>query len=1212
MYYDIIISRSVGVLDTAYLKSYSQNLKDKLSVDPKYLPFHKVIHAELTKIDPFFAEIKRFLEADNQKHLKNIIEINKKYATHLDNFEKSLKLLVEKNNHQIEKSHKDKTKKSHDAHQTYKLEITALDQELLVLQQKANEELAKIDQSTAREISKIQKVMQEIRKVYQLETTDIESYHEKRKLELKDLYHNNTEILEHHDDELKIITEEKLKILRAKATSENAINDDIYLAIKTNYNAMTVAFNKKINDIKKRYAQELPKLEKIFENRKVPMAEALDALKKTYDQAKIDFDLEYSNKINQLNLDFELKKETYETRKTQIIHESNEAITLLNSKLSAFREGIQKQKTETSKALREEMRNLETEFEKDKLNHKLTKELQTFDNDLNKQILRTNEDISLRQKDQHAKLFLHDQKHLQEIHDWKFQKALAEYEKKQNYHKLEINYNYQIQIQEETLKHYIAHHHYHKELLRLTQNLELLPLEHQLLLAASIQERELNILANDAHETMADYKHQEWLFEHQKSLDDMLFVHQKAIEDLNYQNGLLSLSAQVQLKLEKERIIRDYQVEEQELRIELLHMVSSKQQKDIEQKLTQDTHDIESRKEILTTLHQKELQTYKNENLFEQKKREAFIQEAKFKNQLRIQHEKSERMLSIHKNELESHQIEIESIFETIRHFDKLAEFLENQAIKLYHLPTHPEVFKETLKLLQKLHQELHETLKEFIKNQQDEDQSYFLKKIEDSTGYKYMVKHQNLMDSYAVEIQKIKESKDLIDIEIQKLENQFFITQSDFDRTTTQIEQLTKAIELIKDTTFKADKNHYSIKDKQNIMHTHEIELKYIKKKLQSIENEIDLKHKSHQPLDKKMDKILAKQKAAESILDGEKTEENAFFRRSMQQNQKHYQNLLSIIEDRFNNIFQFYQKLIGELYVSDNFISLAKKALDRNHELFLKQTLKMQGQYLDHILGFYQSNKNNQDTIDSTFMKSTWHLINNQQKVYDSFVNSFKHDEELQVKKLEQTLSQQKQKASLISSSDFQNFEKKKALDLQSIRTLEQKISDAITKRSNEEILLDQNLIQVKSQYENDRLNQVKNLESTKDKWIIQHQLKLTQTEKTHLQMNESLAQKSQAILEKFIQNSIKMVENLNHKKQEINQMIEREHANDQERDRALDQKFKVMKMQQTSDLKMISDSIDDFQMSQRRIQDREFNKDFKMLKKSHHFKIKMLHLN
>ena len=88
--------------------------------------------------------------------------------------------------------------------------------------------------------------------------------------------------------------------------------------------------------------------------------------------------------------------------------------------------------------------------------------------------------------------------------------------------------------------------------------------------------------------------------------------------------------------------------------------------------------------------------------------------------------------------------------------------------------------------------------------------------------------------------------------------------------------------------------------------------------------------------------------------------------------------------------------------------------------------------------------------------------------------------------------------------------------------------------------------------------------------------------------------------------------MVENLNHKKQEINQMIEREHANDQERDRALDQKFKVMKMQQTSELKMISDSIDAFQLSQKRMQDREFNKDFKMLKKSHHFKIKMLHLN
>jgi DNA polymerase III gamma/tau subunit len=151
------------------------------------------------------------------------------------------------------------------------------------------------------------------------------------------------------------------------------------------------------------------------------------------------------------------------------------------------------------------------------------------------------------------------------------------------------------------------------------------------MLAQSIQERELNILANDAHETMANFKHEEWLVEHQKALDDMLLVHQKAIEDLNYQNSLLSMNAQIQLKLEKERMIRDYQIEEQELRIELIHMVSSKQQKDIEQKLTEDTHSIESKKEILTIKHQAELQTFKNENSFEQKKREAFIQEAKFK-----------------------------------------------------------------------------------------------------------------------------------------------------------------------------------------------------------------------------------------------------------------------------------------------------------------------------------------------------------------------------------------------------------------------------------------------------------------------------------------------------------------------------------------------------------------------------------------------------
>ncbi|MDD3068258.1 MAG: hypothetical protein PHF13_05225, partial [Acholeplasmataceae bacterium] len=249
---------------------------------------------------------------------------------------------------------------------------------------------------------------------------------------------------------------------------------------------------------------------------------------------------------------------------------------------------------------------------------------------------------------------------------------------------------------------------------------------------------------------------------------------------------------------------------------------------------------------------------------------------------------------------------------------------------------------------------------------------------------------------------------------------------------------------------------------------------------------------------------------------------------------------------------------------------------------------------------------------TIDSTFMKSTMHLIDNQEKVHKNFITTYQKESINEEKKLEQTLNQQKQKSSLVASGDYQTFEKKKAMDLQSIRTLEQKISDVILKRSNEENLIDQNLIQVKNQYENDRLNQIKNLESTKDKWILQHQAKKTQTEKTHLQMNESLLQKSQAILEKFTQNALKMAENSKVKQQEIDQVIQREHLNDQDRDRALDQKFKSMKMKQTSELKMIGDSIEAHQISQKKIQDRALDKDIKVLRKSHQFKVKMLSLN
>lgn len=1199
-------------MDTSFINQFHQELKDKLAVDQKYQPFEKKLVAYTKTIDPFFAMLSAHKENHEAKYIHEILAINKRYAGHVENFEKSLKRTSEKNQSEIEKSQKEKAHKSQIEHQEFKAKNEALDQDLQSLQKQAKDAIKGIEQTASREISKYRKQIIDIRKAYQVGTHEVEIAREQKRFERVEIFQKNTEILEQSFEEHLLIANEKIKSLKVAAFDNNKANDEIYLMIKTSYNQMTISFNKKISEIKKRYQNELPKLEKTFESQKVPMAKDLEKMKLEYDVAVKASLIAFTNRLNELNNLFDQQKANYEQKKAQIIHESNEAITLLNSKLSAFREAVQKEKHELSKALREEMGTLETEFEKDKLNRKLTKELQNFDNELNKQIIRTNLDIIQKQKEQHARIFELDQKHLKEIHQWRYEKALAEFEKKLDHQKVEINYTHNIKVQEETLKHYIAHHNYHKELLRLTQNLELLPLEYQLAIAASIQERELNILANDAHKSMGEFKHQEFLIDHQLKLDELTNTHQKLIEELNHQNAHQTISAQAQLKLEKLRLSRDYQLEEQELRIELSEIIKNKQIKDIEQKLDFELRQIELKKELLLIEHQDLLTRFKDENTFEQKKREAFIHEARYRNQLRLQHEKSERQLSVHKRELEKHQIEVESIFTLFRKFDSISQMIENVLIDLYHLPCHPEVFKDSLRILSAFERHLNQSLKVFIQDQKARDHAFYLKKIDDSTGYKYMVKHQHVMDNYAIEIQKIKEAKANIDHEISELENHFFMNQSDLERHQVAVENLKSQRAQLKATGMKSEASFQGVREHHKDIHTHEIEIKRIKLALTKIESEIDRKHKAHLPYDKKLDKLLEKQKLVEANLERDKHHEGAFFHRYMHHNQKLYQQLFKLKDQLFEGKQAFYGKLLGELYVSESFLSMAQKSLSRMRDTSHKNLLKIQNHFLDHMLSFYQENKKTQDQLDQTFYKSTHNLILNQKKNYENWIASYDHDLQLKASRTKQLISSQKMKFERINQSDQNTYEKKKALDLETLRMVEKKITDTIAKKELEDQLLEQNLKQVKDQYEFERLSKLKTFDESHQKKIQNHEMKRIQTIRNFEQMIQSLQQKSQAILEKDNQNYTKRLEALKLKKLEFNSHMEREHLSDQERDRALDLRFKQMNLKRQSELKLQNDSFLEFGVSSKIEMEKMYRKDVRILRKSYRFKLKMLHLN
>src|SRR5690606_3771052 len=108
---------------------------------------------------------------------------------------------------------------------------------------------------------------------------------------------------------------------------------------------------------------------------------------------------------------------------------------------------------------------------------------------------------------------------------------------------------------------------------------------------------------------------------------------------------------------------------------------------------------------------------------------------------------------------------------------------LRDTIIELYHLPSHPEVLKETIKIITKLHEALSDSRLNILEFYKAIDHQFYVKKIEDLTGYKYMLKHEDMMNYYDSEIQKIDEKKKNIEKEIKAFEDSFFANQTAMEK---------------------------------------------------------------------------------------------------------------------------------------------------------------------------------------------------------------------------------------------------------------------------------------------------------------------------------------------------------------------------------------------------------------------------------------------
>jgi golgin subfamily A member 4 len=1194
-----------------YIKVFDTELKTQLNVDKKYLPVYKKLAAVLRSVNPMITQVEKTHEETKENYLQTSLSINKSYAEAIENFQKSLKMIVEKNQSEVEKSQKLKVKKTHLLNANLKEELEDIETRLNQLQLDAKAELDSADNTSKRELSMIAKVMADIRKRYTEVCLEIENEKQLSTTQQAELYDRTTLDL---DQKFKALDDEKLlklSVIKEDAQKQNIINDENYLTIKNSYTQLSIALNKKISEIKKKHTSVMATLEKEHQEKMKPILQSIEDLKDSYQEAQKKALQNYTEKMTSLNVIFDVQKSAYEAKKERIIHEGNENITLFNSKLSAYRETIQKEKLITSRKMRDEMKSLETEKEVNKMNTTLTQKLNALDNDLNRQIMRTNKDILNKKRESQRKLYEHDLQHLREINEWRSKKILYEYEKKQESAKIDLNYNHNIKASELSLALEEVHFQYQRDVLNINQNRDLLPLEYQLMIAASIQERELNMLGNDAHFSIATYKHQETLIEDDYKLSQALIQLERDKAKALYYANTQVLNTATQLELEKERIRKDYALNEQELRIELNQSILSRQKEMIETNLRSQTITLEAERETSYLNNKFTLDEIKLEAQTEERKRIFFVNEARYKNQHRLSNEKANRMLSIYQNELEYNQKHTEAFMALNRtlYFNHVA--YRDAVSELYHLPSHPEVLKGTITILKRLVIEMSKSMISVLEHFQSVDQEFYIKKIEDLTGYKYMLKHEDTMNYYAQEIQKVEEKKSTILKDIRSLEEQFFQNQTELERNHAFINQLDKITLEIKNNELKSEHKHQDLKENLKLVSNHEHEIKRIKQNLSRIEKSIDEKHRLIVPLDQEVERLTAKQQSSEKELEHHKHEEASVFYRYLNHNQKIYQSYAQDIKNFSDHVIMFFDALSSEVYVTDLFLTDTLKKLNRHFFQYEKIMNHKQQQFLNLMLKFYVMNEREQNLMMRGFKKSTQALILSLNHNYSLQMKSTIQENKKRLKEQNHQTHNLKEKTQKRLELEKVSHNKKLITEHAILKSIEQRITENMNRQSSELKLLNENQISVALQYRHEHEEKVKVLDEAHRKWVFQMDQQKAQAEKNHIQLEESIDTKNQVILARHQALYEKNLLALKQKSDHFEEMIMKATENDQEKRRDHAEVIKRMNIKRESELRNIQIHLKRFTLDTKATQNKVLVKESKVLKKSHHSRVRMLHL-
>ncbi|MFA6801040.1 MAG: hypothetical protein WCR19_02920, partial [Acholeplasmataceae bacterium] len=665
-------------------------------------------------------------------------------------------------------------------------------------------------------------------------------------------------------------------------------NNDLYIGIKQTFNDASIAINQKISVLNKSYQQALKKIDTLLSKLNQPIATDILHLKDTY-QLKIDeLKAEYVNHLQNFDLDFEAYTNLNKQKREKISHEHAEAISIFNSKLTNNRDSFEKEKNKIVYEHRSQMKDLD-ESQQLRVASAMKRKLNALDHDFNKLIIQTRKDITKMKRDYQQRMTEEENKFLHERFEWRVNKLYLTNQFHQNLKKLEINYKYNLEFASQ--KHQLNNDQslVKKDILSDTLSQDALPLETQLAIQTLVQERELNLLNNDQEIAMNELKIELLNIEltYDTAFQEITYLEQ--INELDLESEILVLNSNKQLELEKSKIKREESLKDYHLRKTLAESSFKLQKNTLDHEFEQ--HNIQwtadEDMEEVWILEQQFLAEHEETLMYQ--KRSYFMRDADLTTKSRMQQNEIIKNIRKYQSDIEFEQKNGNSYINTLIFvYDRLIQ-VKKMINDLYHLPAHPEVFKNVLKLFKEYIESLDQMILDSLDLKQNQLLTYLEEQKLNKDQHKQTLKHETYQFFYQNNIDQFDTDIHKFEAEIKVFENSILSEQAIVEKNKAFINQLKKIIKTFKDGSYNSEQNE--VKENLQLIKRHEYNMQAAYYRIRVFEKEISRNHKMINRLSFKKQHLMRAIK-----------KENIHYKRCLHKDQKIY----DLFIKKFNTLYK------------------------------------------------------------------------------------------------------------------------------------------------------------------------------------------------------------------------------------------------------------------------------------------------------------------